>query len=111
MHNINQSLSDAAIASELYSRLEAYRKQRSIAQLELAQRLGIAPKTYRNIKTGACSVSVLLMVLRELNLLDNLNLLIPQQALRPTDVLKPGRGKNHHALPVSKALKARQFIK
>lgn len=91
MPKITATLTDTAIAAELFKRLEARRKALSLRQAEMAERIAVTPKTYRNIKSGACSLLVLLSALRELNLLENLDTLIPEQQTRPAAVFKGSR--------------------
>ena len=89
MSKITTSLSDAAVTEELFSRLERIRKGRDLTQQEFAEFfLSTTVKTYRSIRTGRCSLNLFLLALRQLGLLENLELLIPEQTVRPRAVLK-----------------------
>ena len=86
--NVSKSMSDQAIAVVLFERLEEIRIRKQIRQQELADDIGITPKTYRNLKTGKASVNTLLLVLRRLGLLDNIQLLVPEKEMSPIEQQK-----------------------
>lgn len=102
--NITMAMSDAAVAEELYSRLESYRQTRGMTQEALAEKLGISRPTYSRIQKGTCSLTVFLGVLRELNLLEGLNSLIPAPSLRPSEIVKrrTGLSRSLHSSGVAK---------
>ena len=108
-------MTDTVIAEQLFARIEARRKALQITQADMAARVDITPKTYRNLKQGRCSVMVLLMLLRQLNLLENLDALVPQPAVRPTDVWRQTQSSagavNEPSAGVSERLAARQRLK
>lgn len=86
MMKINPSLTDERISSELFERIEARRKQLKLTQMELAARLGVTAKTYRSLKHGRCSVLILILALRQLGLLENLEYLIPTEEPHPSQL-------------------------
>ncbi|EPF13749.1 MULTISPECIES: helix-turn-helix transcriptional regulator [Cedecea] len=86
MKEFSKTLTDSALAGMLFTRIEARRKTMKITQLMLAERIGITPKTYRSLKTGSCNLLIFIAVLRELQLLDNFNHLIPSPTIRPAEV-------------------------
>lgn len=102
--NITIAMSDVAVAEELYSRLESYRQTRGMTQEALAEKLGISRPTYSRIQKGTCSLTVFLGVLRELNLLEGLNSLIPAPSLRPSEIVKrrTGLSRSLHSSGVAK---------
>lgn len=85
---ITVAMSDIAIAKELFERLEFYRKSRGISQEKLVENLGISRPTYARLKKGTCNLATFIAVLREMNLLEGLNVLIPNPTVRPSDVFK-----------------------
>ncbi|PJR58202.1 helix-turn-helix domain-containing protein [Raoultella sp. T31] len=85
---ITISMSDTAIAKELFERLESYRKSRGISQEKLAENLGISRPTYARLQNGTCSFVTFIGILREMNLLEGLNALISSPTVRPSDVFK-----------------------
>ncbi|MBV1788104.1 hypothetical protein KQ940_08555 [Marinobacterium sp. D7] len=90
MTQITAAMSDAAVSEALFQRLEARRKARKISQKQFAEEyLAVNVKTYRTLREGRCTMSVFLSAIRQLGLIDNLNLLVPEQSVRPTDILKP----------------------
>lgn len=88
MKNFSVSMTDKRVAAELFERIESRRKVLKITQVDMAKRIDVTPKTYRSLKDGTCSVMVLFTVLRQLNLLENLDALIPLQTVRPMDIWK-----------------------
>lgn len=86
---ITIAMSDVAITKELYERLEAHRKAKGISQEKLVENLGISRPTYARLQKGACSLTVFITVLRELNLLEGLDFLVPIPTQRPSDIIKP----------------------
>lgn len=88
MNNISVSMSDAAIARELYARAEANRKRLGLSQTDVADKLGITPKSYRAIKNGTCKLTTFIALLRVLELLDNFNELIPTPKPSPIEIAR-----------------------
>jgi len=74
---------DTEIAEILASRVKQYRlenSQRSLTQKEMGERTGLSRDTIQRLeKSGRVSVPVLIAVLRELGLLDNLEILVPEK--------------------------------
>jgi len=89
MTKITQAMTDAVVTEELFNRLEQRRKDRDLTQKAFAEEyLGVTVKTYRTMREGRCALSLFLVALRQLDLLDNLNQLIPEAKVRPSAVLK-----------------------
>ena len=83
------SLSNTAIVQEIGKRLKEYRLKKRYTQQELADRAGISVFSVAQIERGnAVSVSILLPVLRVLQLLDNLELLLPETGPSPVEMLR-----------------------
>jgi len=82
-------LSDPAILKELGKRIREYRISQELKQSELAQQSGISLNTLGKIESGKpVSIVLFLSVLRSLGLLDNLELLVPEQRITPMQMLK-----------------------
>lgn len=82
-------LSDTAILKELGARLKAYRIAQEMKQTELANESGVGVSTIAKIEKGQSVALVLLIsVLRTLGLLENLDLLAPEQKPTPMQLLK-----------------------
>lgn len=118
MNKVSAAMTDSTIAEQLFSRIEIRRKAMKITQVDMAARVDITPKTYRSLKTGSCSVMILLTVLRQLNLLENLEALIPAPTVRPADVWHKIRSPhsnanavNEPAAGISAQLATRQRLK
>ncbi|GHS86599.1 hypothetical protein FACS1894201_07540 [Bacteroidia bacterium] len=83
------SLSNMAIVQEIGKRIKAYRLKKKLTQQNLADRAGISIFTIAQIEKGkSVSLGMLLPVLRELRLLDNLEMLLPEMGISPIERIK-----------------------
>lgn len=94
MNTISPAMTDFAIAEELYERLERRRKNMGFTQEEMAERVGITPKSYRAIPKGTGRLTSFIALLRYLDCLDNLNLLVSEPTLSPLAMLEQERKKS-----------------
>lgn len=85
---ITNGMSDSAIANELFNRLDALRKARGISQQEMAERIGITRKSYASIGAGTCKFTTLIALLRQLDLLNNVELLASPVGASPMALLQ-----------------------
>ena len=77
-------LSNMAILSELGSRLKEYRIRKGLQQKELAINAGVSLDTVIRLERGdSITVEKLLRILRALDMLENLNLFIPEPPISP----------------------------
>lgn len=83
MLDITKSMTDTAIVSELYQRIETRRKNSNITQAEMAERIGITTKSYRAIQKGVCRLTTFIALLRQLDLVENLNGLVSTPKISP----------------------------
>ena len=82
-------LSDTAILKKLGTRLKAYRISRGMKQQELALESGVGVSTVAKIENGQpVNLSLLISEMRTLGLLENLDLLVPEQKPSPLELLK-----------------------
>ena len=82
-------LSDTAILKRLGARLKAYRIAKGMKQQELAAESGVGVSTIAKIENGqSVALSLLVSVMRTLGLLENLDLLVPEQKPSPMELLK-----------------------
>ncbi|MBO4691813.1 MAG: helix-turn-helix domain-containing protein [Bacteroidales bacterium] len=82
-------LSDPAILKKLGKRLKDYRISQRFKQQELAEESGVGISTIAKIEKGqSVSFSLLISVMRTLGLLENLELLVPEQRISPFELLK-----------------------
>ena len=85
-------LSDTAILKRLGTRLKAYRIARGMKQQELAAESGVGVSTIAKIENGqSVALSLFVSVMRTLGLLENLDLLVPEQEPSPLELLKTQR--------------------
>lgn len=94
MNTISSTMTDFAIAEELYARLERRRKNMGFTQEEMAERVGITPKSYRAIPKGTGRLTSFIALLRYLDCLDNLNLLVSEPTISPLAMLEQERKKS-----------------
>lgn len=58
-----------------------------MSQEALVDNLGISRPTYARLEKGTCSFGTFISVLRQLNLLEGLDALVPEPTIRPLDIL------------------------
>lgn len=82
-------LSDTAILKKFGMRLKTYRISRELKQQELAVESGVSVSTIAKIENGqSVTFSLLISVMRTLGLLENLDMLVPEQKPSPMELLK-----------------------
>lgn len=82
-------LSDTAILKRLGARLKACRISRGMKQQQLADESGVGVSTIAKIENGqSVALSLLVSVMRTLGLLENLDLLVPEQRPSPLELLR-----------------------
>ena len=81
-----------ALASELGQRLQRARLNLNLTQLEVAQRTGVSRKVVINAEAGQVTLENLIAILMTLDLVENLNLFLPDQLISPIQLWKL-RGK------------------
>lgn len=82
-------LSDTAILEKVSARLKAQRISMGIKQQDLAKESGVGISTITKIESGqSVAFSLLISVMRTLGLLENLDLLVPEQKPSPMELLK-----------------------
>lgn len=95
-------LTDEAILAELGKRLTQRRLELELTQADLAEQAGISKRTLERIEAGATTqFSTLIRILRVLELLDGLEILIPEVGPRPMDMLKL-KGRQRQRAPRKK---------
>jgi transcriptional regulator with XRE-family HTH domain len=100
---IEALLTDEAILAELGNRLVRRRFELQLTQAEVADQAGIGKRTVERIEAGATAqLSTLIRLLRALDILERLDLLIPEQGPRPMDLLKL-KGKERQRAPRKKS--------
>lgn len=83
------SLSNTAIIQEAGKRLKEFRLAKRLTQQQLAEKAGVSLFTVAQIEKGQpVSFSMLIAVMRVLRLLNNLELLLPEQQISPIELLK-----------------------
>jgi putative transcriptional regulator len=86
---IEKQISDEAALAELGHRLEHSRLQANWTQAELAREAGLSKSTVERLEAGeAIRTNSLVRVLRVLNLLNNIDALVPEPAPSPIQQLK-----------------------
>nr|WP_318383013.1 helix-turn-helix transcriptional regulator [uncultured Enterobacter sp.] len=111
MSDFTRTMTDNVLAAMLYKRIESRRKAMKVTQLALAERIGITAKTYRTLKEGKCSVIVLIAILRELQLIENLEALVPTEQTRPGQVWSKMSSERRKSDASSQADQVRSMLK
>ena len=76
----------------LGGRVKDYRVNAGITQEQLAEDTGLSLRTIVNIETGKdVKLGSIIYVLRALRLLGNLDILVPEQEIRPSDIARMGK--------------------
>jgi transcriptional regulator with XRE-family HTH domain len=101
--------SDASIAEVLGQRLKAVRLERDQTQEHLAVALGVSIPTYIAAESGKMKLSLLIAALRHLGLLENFNLLLPEESLSPILQVKL-QGKARQRASAQKTLSKRTHL-
>ncbi|MGD8618996.1 MAG: helix-turn-helix transcriptional regulator [Gammaproteobacteria bacterium] len=86
---ISPLLTDDAILAELGERMARRRLDLQLTQADVAGQAGIAKRTVERIEAGASAqMSSIIRILRVLELLPDLDVMIPEATVRPMDLLK-----------------------
>jgi transcriptional regulator with XRE-family HTH domain len=96
---IHRLMSDAALLQELGQRIARLRLERNLSQAQLAEQAGISKRTLERLESGAAAtqLSLFLRVLRQLNLLERLDLLLPEPQPSPIALLERQEGQRKRA--------------
>ena len=82
---------DKAALAELGRRLAQLRIDLNLTQAELAKKAGVGKRTLERLEAGeTAQTRTLIRVLRELDLLTQLEVLIPEPTVRPRHAVKEG---------------------
>ena len=81
-----------ALAIELGQRLQRARLNLNLTQLEVAQHTGVSRKVVMNAEAGQVTLENLIAILMTLDLVDHLDLFLPEQLISPIQLWKL-RGK------------------
>ena len=97
---LNNDISDTAVLAELGKRLSGIRIASSLTQADLAGRAGIGKRTVERIEAGeSVQLISLIRALRVLGLLENLDLIMPEEELQPMQLLEEGGKVRRRASP------------
>ena len=86
---INKLLADEAILAEIGERIAHTRLDLSVTQADVAEQAGISKRTLERIESGASAqMSSLIRIIRVLDLLPDLERMIPAVGPSPMDLLR-----------------------
>jgi len=99
---INSSITDEVILAELGERLAQRRIVLHLTQAALAEKAGVSKRTVERVEAGlSAQMESVIRIFRVLDLLEGLNLLIPETAgATPMDLLKRQGKKRQRASSV-----------
>jgi transcriptional regulator with XRE-family HTH domain len=87
--SLRASISDDALLAELGRRIAARRVDLGLTQSDLASKSDVSKRTIERIEAGhSIQLANFLAILRELDLLDALEQLLPEAGPRPMDLLR-----------------------
>lgn len=91
-------LTDDAALTELGSRLARSRLDRNMTQQELADEAGVSRHTLVRMERGqSATLSALVRILRALELLENMEVLVPEPLTSPIEQLERERARRQRA--------------
>ncbi len=92
-------MSDEAPLQELGRRIARLRLEANLTQAQLAEQAGISTRTLERLESGgtATQLSLFLRVLRQLDLLERLELLLPEPQASPMALLQLQEGGRKRA--------------
>ena len=87
---IQRLMSDETLLQEIGQRIARLRLERNLSQAQLAEQAGISKRTLERLEAGAAAtqLSLFLRVLRQLDLLERLELLLPEPQPSPLALLE-----------------------
>jgi len=84
-----EDMSDKAVLDELGRRVQRERLNRNMTQAGLALQAGVSRRTLQNLEAGrACSLAVLIRILRVLKKLEAVDAFLPEPGLSPVQLAK-----------------------
>lgn len=87
--NIERSMTSGAVIHELGTQIKNYRISRQYTQKDLAERSGVSLRSISRFERGEdVQLGNLIKILRSLDLVDNLNMLIPDVTKSPSYYLE-----------------------
>jgi len=89
---ITNLLTDDAVLAEIGHRISSRRVEFNMTQAALAKKAGMSKKTVENVESGASGqMSTIIRIFRVLDLLENVNRMIPETGPKPMLLLKQKR--------------------
>lgn len=87
---IDRLMSDETLLHEIGKRIARLRLERNLSQAQLAEQAGISKRTLERLEAGAAAtqLSLFLRVLRQLDLLERLEKLLPEPQPSPLALLE-----------------------
>ena len=87
---IDRLMSDETLLHEIGQRIARLRLERNLSQAQLAEQAGISKRTLERLESGAAAtqLSLFLRVLRQLDLLERLEQLLPEPQPSPLALLE-----------------------
>ena len=101
---IRNDISDDAAIKELGHRITQYRLNRNLTQSALAEEAGVSKRTLHRVEHGESThLTNMIRILRALDLLENLESLIPEPATSPIQQVKmQGKKRKRASSPSEK---------
>ena len=96
---IAKQATDAAVLTEIGRRLARVRLEKNLTQVQLAEQAGVSKSTVQRLESGDVSpqLSGFIRVCRVLDLIERLDLLVPEPVPSPVEQLKLGGKRRKRA--------------
>lgn len=105
------STSDDTVQQEIGTRLARYRLNKNLTQTEMAEEAGVSRATVARLEKGhSTQLSNFIRVLRALDLLENMDVLIPASQISPMQQLKLAGKQRQRASSPRKVVKNPQGV-
>ncbi len=89
---------DDTLLRDLGDRLTRYRLNKGLTQAALAEQAGVSKRTVEHLEAGdGIQLHSFLRILRHLNLLDNLDRLVPDPGINPLDAVRTQKRQRQRA--------------
>ena len=101
---IEKGMTSQMALNEIGSRIQKYRLDMNMKQLELSKKSGVSIATIRRIEAGNdVSMSKVLAVLLAMGLASNLDYIVPEEIINPIDLSKIGHSRKRASKKKKKA--------
>ena len=104
---IDNNLIDKNVLNELGRRLREQRLELKVTQADLSEKAGVGKHTLERLESGeSTQLSNFIRILRALDLLENINIAIPEVTIKPVEYIKHKEKPRQRARKIDKTGKS-----